>query len=173
MRVRKFGRTDLVITELGLGGSQLGNRGTAIGEPQADAIVELARITHGEAQPRAFAEAIAGAYRALGRSTGSKDRKSHRPGREEWEPCHQPLHMGDFDCFLLGRYTAPPVNSTRGRAADENGLQGRYGTTWRGSRERRQDRRSARAYRDSVALDKAPVVGDRPAIPKPARRRHG
>ena len=42
MRVRKFGRTDLVITELGLGGSPLGNRGTAIGEPQADAIVESA-----------------------------------------------------------------------------------------------------------------------------------
>ena len=42
MRLRKFGRTDLVVTELGLGGSPLGNRGTAIREPQADAIVESA-----------------------------------------------------------------------------------------------------------------------------------
>lgn len=206
MRVRKFGRTDLMITELGLGGSPLGNRGTAIGETQADAIVESAwdqgiryydtaplyghglaearlghglrwkprdefvvsskvgriltparretvdygpwagglpfecrydysydgarrsledslqrlgieRIdialihdvdvfTHGEGQPRAFAEAMAGAYRALADLRDQKVVKAIGLGVNEWEPCHQALQMGDFDCFLLaGRYT--------------------------------------------------------------------
>jgi D-threo-aldose 1-dehydrogenase len=42
MRSRIFGRTGLVVTELGLGGSTLGNRSRAISEQQAEAIIESA-----------------------------------------------------------------------------------------------------------------------------------
>ena len=42
MRQRKFGRTDLVVTELGLGGSPIGNRASPISEPQSEEIIESA-----------------------------------------------------------------------------------------------------------------------------------
>jgi D-threo-aldose 1-dehydrogenase len=206
MRRRKFGRTDLVVTELGLGGSPLGNRASPISEPQAQAIVEAAwdagiryfdtaplyghglaearlgvglrwqerdefvvstkvgRVlrpaprgtidygpwasglpfecrfdysyegarrsledslqrlgiesvdvalihdvdvfTHGASQPRVFAEAMDGAYRALADLRDQKVVKSIGLGVNEWQPCHRALEIGDFDCFLLaGRYT--------------------------------------------------------------------
>jgi D-threo-aldose 1-dehydrogenase len=42
MRQQNFGRTDLVVTELGLGGSPLGNRSGAISEQQSEEIIEVA-----------------------------------------------------------------------------------------------------------------------------------
>ena len=192
-----------MITELGLGGSPLGNRGTAIGEPQADAIsrvglgpghsllrhraslwtwarrsaprpraameaarrvrrfveggadtdtsaardgglralggrsavrmplrlfvrrgaalsskdslqrlgierIEIALIhdvdvfTHGEAAARAFAEAMAGAYRALADLRDQKVVKAIGVGVNEWEPCHQAASDGRLRLLPLG-----------------------------------------------------------------------
>lgn len=42
MRQRKFGRTDIVVTELGLGGSPIGNRASPISEQQSETIIESA-----------------------------------------------------------------------------------------------------------------------------------
>jgi D-threo-aldose 1-dehydrogenase len=42
MQQRKFGRTNLVVTELGLGGSPLGNRASPISEAQSESIIDSA-----------------------------------------------------------------------------------------------------------------------------------
>lgn len=204
---RSIGRTGLSVTDMGLGGSPLGNRASPISEQQADAIVErawdagiryfdtaplyghglaearlghslrwkprdefvisskvgrllkptarqsidfgpwsdglpftchfdytydgtmrsiedslqrlaLERIdivfihdidvfTHGADQQKlVFKQAMAGAYEALLKLRDEGVVAAIGVGVNEWQPCHEALKQGDFDCFLLaGRYT--------------------------------------------------------------------
>ncbi|MGE0798110.1 MAG: aldo/keto reductase [Lautropia sp.] len=57
--------------------------------------------THGAEQPRRFAEAMDGAYRALERLRGEGVIGAIGLGVNDWEPCHAALAHGDFDCFML------------------------------------------------------------------------
>lgn len=206
IRSRKFSRRDLSVTEMGLGGSPIGNRASPITEQQAEGIIQAAwdagiryfdtaplyghglaearlgyslrwkprdefvvsskvgrilksaprnsidygpwvdglpftchydysydgtmrafedslqriaveRIdivfihdcdlfTHGSKQPSVFRQAMNGAYKALVSLRDQSVVKAIGVGVNEWQPCYEALHQGDFDCFLLaGRYT--------------------------------------------------------------------
>lgn len=207
MHQRKIGRTNLTVTDMGLGGSPIGNRARPISESQSDAIIQkawdaqiryfdtaplyghglaearlghslrrkprsefvisskvgrllrsaprhsinfypwteglpftchydysydgtmrsledslqrlaLERIdivfihdidvfTHGvEGQKSVFTQAMNGAYAALLKLRDEGVVSAIGIGVNEWQPCHEALKYGDFDCFLLaGRYT--------------------------------------------------------------------
>lgn len=207
MHLRKIGRTKLTVTDMGLGGSPIGNRASPISEAQSDAIIQkawdaniryfdtaplyghglaearlghslrrkprsefvisskvgrllraapwhtidfhpwveglpfmchydysydgtmrsledslqrlaLERIdiafihdidifTHGaHGQKTVFKQAMDGAYKALLKLREEGVVSAIGIGVNEWQPCHQALSQGDFDCFLLaGRYT--------------------------------------------------------------------
>jgi D-threo-aldose 1-dehydrogenase len=61
---------------------------------------------HGEDQPARFAEAMAGAYRALLELREQGVIKAIGVGVNETEVCVAAAEHGDFDCFLIaGRYT--------------------------------------------------------------------
>jgi D-threo-aldose 1-dehydrogenase len=64
-------------------------------------------FTHGAAQQRVvFRQAMEGAYRALIKLRDQGLVAAIGVGVNEWQPCHEALKQGDFDCFLLaGRYT--------------------------------------------------------------------
>jgi D-threo-aldose 1-dehydrogenase len=63
-------------------------------------------FTRGADQPRVFAEAMDGAWRALRDLRDQGAVKAIGVGVNEWEVCHAALQTHDFDCFLLaGRYT--------------------------------------------------------------------
>ena len=64
------------------------------------------RRNHGEAYRERFAEAMAGAYRALLALRDQGAVRAIGAGLNEWEACQDFAQAGDFDCFLLaGRYT--------------------------------------------------------------------
>jgi D-threo-aldose 1-dehydrogenase len=63
-------------------------------------------FTRGADQPKVFAEAMDGAWRALRDLRDQGVVKAIGVGVNEWEVCHAALQTHDFDCFLLaGRYT--------------------------------------------------------------------
>ncbi len=63
-------------------------------------------FTRGADQPKVFAEAMDGAWRALSSLKDQSMVKAIGVGVNEWEVCHAALQTHDFDCFLLaGRYT--------------------------------------------------------------------
>jgi D-threo-aldose 1-dehydrogenase len=69
-------------------------------------IHDIDRFTRGADQPRVFAEAMDGCWRALSSLRDQGVLKAIGVGVNEWEVCHAALQARDFDCFLLaGRYT--------------------------------------------------------------------
>jgi D-threo-aldose 1-dehydrogenase len=69
-------------------------------------IHDIDRRTHGAAQPRRYAEAMGGAYRALERLRGEGVLRAIGLGVNDWEVCRDAMADGDFDAFMLaGRYT--------------------------------------------------------------------
>lgn len=69
-------------------------------------IHDIDRFTRGADQPRVFAEAMDGCWRALSSLRDQGVLKAIGVGVNEWEVCHAALQTRDFDCFLLaGRYT--------------------------------------------------------------------
>ncbi len=69
-------------------------------------IHDVDRMTHGDAQPARFAEAMAGAYPALARLRDEGVIGAIGLGVNEPQVCVDALAHGDFDCFMLaGRYT--------------------------------------------------------------------
>lgn len=63
-------------------------------------------FTRGAEQPKVFAQAMDGAWRALEQLRSEGVVKAIGVGVNEWEVCLAALKTRDFDCFLLaGRYT--------------------------------------------------------------------
>lgn len=69
-------------------------------------IHDIDRWTHGEEQPRRFAEALDGAYRALADLKAAGTIRAIGLGVNEWQVCRDFALRVPVDCFLLaGRYT--------------------------------------------------------------------
>ncbi|MEZ5823727.1 MAG: aldo/keto reductase [Geminicoccaceae bacterium] len=69
-------------------------------------IHDIDRFTRGADQPKVFADAMDGAWKALERLRDEGSVKAIGVGVNEWEVCQAALETHDFDCFLLaGRYT--------------------------------------------------------------------
>jgi D-threo-aldose 1-dehydrogenase len=69
-------------------------------------IHDIDRFSRGADQPKVFAEAMDGCWRALSSLRDQGVLKAIGVGVNEWEVCHAALEARDFDCFLLaGRYT--------------------------------------------------------------------
>lgn len=69
-------------------------------------IHDIDRLTHGDAQPARFAEAMNGAYPALAQLRSEGVIGAIGIGVNECGVCIDALAHGDFDCFMLaGRYT--------------------------------------------------------------------
>jgi D-threo-aldose 1-dehydrogenase len=69
-------------------------------------IHDIDRRTHGDGQPARYAEAMAGAYRALARLRDEGVLQAIGLGVNDWEVCRQALADADFDVFMLaGRHT--------------------------------------------------------------------
>ena len=69
-------------------------------------IHDIDRWTHGDEQPRRFAEALDGAYRALADLKAAGTIRAIGLGVNEWQVCRDFALRVPVDCFLLaGRYT--------------------------------------------------------------------